>query len=201
MRDNLEVQTYPNNALASPVRTDPIVFVCCLVSTYPIPSPIVWLIRFQQPHLQGTTRMLRAAINVLSDISCSLLYWDWGSESIKETPHFHLLLRPFAELSSANGLNLRLEIFLSDSNIPPPRRFVASLSHGFQPQTMEFRIRRNFWRIRAAFRVGQSLMRWRAGFGQSDASPLLSPFLNVLPSPQPLAPLTYTLRHYEELSF
>ena len=143
--------------------------------------PIVWLIRFQQPHLQGTTRMLRAAINVLSDISSSLLYWDWGSESLKETPHFHLLLRPFAELSSANGLNLRLKIFLSDSNIPPPRRFVASLSHGFQPQTMEFRIRRNFWRIRAAFRVGQSLMRWRAGFGQSaaiscSASPLLSPF-------------------------
>ena len=57
--------------------------------------------------------MLRAAINVLSDISCSLLYWDWGSESIKETPNFHLLLRPFAELLSANGLNLRLQIFLS----------------------------------------------------------------------------------------
>ena len=83
--------------------------------------------------------MLRAVINVLSDISCSSIYWGWGSESIKETPHFHLLLRPFAELSSANGLNLRLQIFLSDSNIPPPRRFVASLSHGFQPQTVEFR--------------------------------------------------------------
>ena len=175
-------------------------FCNCILPWLPIHSPIVWLITIQQPHLQGTSRMLRAVINVLSDINCR----GWSSD----TKSSYLMA---GQLSSANGLNLRLKIFLSDSNIPPPRRFVASLSHGFQPQTMEFRanpteFRANPSRIPIKFRVGQSLMRWRAGFGQSVAisclaSPLLSPFLNVPPSPEPLGSFVHTLRHYEELFF
>ena len=63
-------------------------FCNCILPWLPIHSPIVWLITFQQPHLQGTMRILRAVINVLSDISCR----DWGSESIQETPHLHIWL-------------------------------------------------------------------------------------------------------------
>ena len=122
----------------------------------------------------------KAAINVLSDISCSLLYWDWGSESIKETPNFHLLLRPFAELLSANGLNLRLQIFLSqysstsslcrlslsripaaDDGILNPTEFLANPSR-IPNETVTDEVARWIWPIS----VGISC----------SASPLLSPF-------------------------
>ena len=73
----------------------------------------------------------------------------------------------------------------SDSNIPSPRCFIASLSHGFHLQTMEFRtnpmeFRANPSRIPIKFRGGQSLMRWRARFGQSIAISWISCFSIVL---------------------
>ena len=73
----------------------------------------------------------------------------------------------------------------SDSNIPAPRCFIASLSHGFHLQTMEFRtnpmeFRANPSRIPIKFRGGQSLMRWRARFGQSIAISWISCFSIVL---------------------